>query len=677
MSGRLASGRLVWAALVLVLLSASVARAQGVAGWIDSPAANSTVMQPFTISGWAIHGPGSGTGIDVVQIYECSSACVLWGTATYGIARTWVASTYGAQFLNSGYSFTKAGLTPGSYYLQVRTHSTITGAWYLYGHSFTVQAGPEHTVELPVQGASLTSPLTVQGWALDASAPSGTGVSSVNVWAYPNPGSGQPYVSLGTATYGINRPDIATSHGERFRYTGYTKSISGLAPGPYYFQVAGYHPSSSVWSWRSRTAYVDAATLPLTIDRPGTGTGGVTASGLTCTGGSTTQAVPCGASYPLHTVVTLTAAPDANSTFAGWGGACTGTGTCQVTLSAARFVVANFTKLPDTIATRYYHTDVIGSVRAITDEAGGVVARNDYRPFGEDVAPLGGDPNRFAGKQLDPETALHYFDARYYRQTWGRFTSVDPVHVGAAMTDPQQMNRYAYAKNNPLAYADPSGLAACKTALCERIEVVGRSSPLDSIHAEHKYIPGGVGDDCDGWDKASGMSCAPRRVIPQGLLKSKQRLQEQAKQPAVVGGTLRQRQQVQQAARQAKNDMQRKGCSEVFKGASFDSSSFNFVLTPLINQNPAVPAGYAANSNPDISLMGTVYIATSAAVGFFGPGPLVSAFGRTWTLPGYQGMLIVAEMGHAFSEQTGFLPDAGDPDLGNKQHQDLINACYN
>jgi hypothetical protein len=35
-----------------------------------------------------------------------------------------------------------------------------------------------------------------------------------------------------------------------------------------------------------------------------------------------------------------------------------------------------------------------------------LVARHDYCPFGEDVAPLGGDPNRFAGKQLDPETAL-------------------------------------------------------------------------------------------------------------------------------------------------------------------------------------------------------------------------------------------------------------------------------
>jgi len=51
---------------------------------------------------------------------------------------------------------------------------------------------------------------------------------------------------------------------------------------------------AQVWTSRIVTVYVDTPTVPLTIDRPGTGTGGVTASGLTCVGGSTTQAVPCG-----------------------------------------------------------------------------------------------------------------------------------------------------------------------------------------------------------------------------------------------------------------------------------------------------------------------------------------------------------------------------------------------
>ncbi|ODS53748.1 MAG: hypothetical protein ABS36_14115 [Acidobacteria bacterium SCN 69-37] len=496
-----AIGRLGLCALAWFGLSAGPAYAQGVGGAISSPGPNATVMQPFTITGWALHGPTTGTGIDAVHIYGCTTVCTFWGAATYGLARPDVSAVYGAQYLNTGYTFTKTGLTPGSYYLQVHAHSTINGAWYQWGHFLTVQAQPEHTLERPGPGASVASPVAVQGWALDANAPSGTGVTQINLWTHPNPGSGQVAIMLGQATYGANRADIAASHGERFRYSGYTASLAGLAPGAHYIGAAAFSPSSNVWDWRWKTAYVDVSTAPLTIDRPGTGTGGVTATGLTCVGGSTTQAVPCGASYPLHTVVTLTAAPDANSTFAGWGGSCTGTGTCQVTLSTARFVVATFTKLPDTVALRYYHTDPVGSVRAITDEVGAVVERHDYRPFGEDVAPLTGDPNRFAGKPLDPETALHYFDARYYRQTWGRFTQVDPLHVGAAMTDPQQWNRYAYARNNPFKWADPTGLAACEAAYCGTETMI--------VHGSLEYVPPGSGNGWAYWNvgSASGMAC--------------------------------------------------------------------------------------------------------------------------------------------------------------------------
>jgi RHS repeat-associated protein len=212
------------------------------------------------------------------------------------------------------------------------------------------------------------------------------------------------------------------------------------------------------WQTTFVNLYVDLASNALTIDRQGTGTGGISASGLTCPGGTTTQALPCGASYPLHTVVTLTPVPDPDSTFTGWSGACSGTGGCQVTMSGARLVAATFAKTPGTITTTYYHTDVVGSVRALTDQTGAVVLRHDYLPFGEDSQSMFGDPMRFAGKHLDPETALHYFEARYYRQTWGRFSQVDPLHVGAATTDPQQWNRYAYARNNPLAWGDPSGM---------------------------------------------------------------------------------------------------------------------------------------------------------------------------------------------------------------------------
>ena len=103
-------------------------------------------------------------------------------------------------------------------------------------------------------------------------------MTQINLWTHPNLGSGQIAILLGQATDGANRADIAASHGERFRYAGYTASLAGLAPGAHYIGAAAFSPSSNVWDWRWKTAYVDVSTAPLTIDRPGTGTGGSSAT---------------------------------------------------------------------------------------------------------------------------------------------------------------------------------------------------------------------------------------------------------------------------------------------------------------------------------------------------------------------------------------------------------------
>lgn len=53
-----------------------------------------------------------------------------------------------------------------------------------------------------------------------------------------------------------------------------------------------------------------------------------------------------------------------------------------------------------------------------------------------------------------------YYGARYYEASVGRFTSADPAAIGSPkdfLADPQQLNLYAYARNNPLKYTDPSG----------------------------------------------------------------------------------------------------------------------------------------------------------------------------------------------------------------------------
>ncbi len=79
----------------------------------------------------------------------------------------------------------------------------------------------------------------------------------------------------------------------------------------------------------------------LVVSTTGSGSGAVTGSlaGIDC--GAT-----CSAEYLEGTEVTLTATPAAGSTFAGWSGACLGTGACVVTLDEDRAVVANFDAVP-------------------------------------------------------------------------------------------------------------------------------------------------------------------------------------------------------------------------------------------------------------------------------------------------------------------------------------------
>jgi Fe-S cluster biogenesis protein NfuA len=82
----------------------------------------------------------------------------------------------------------------------------------------------------------------------------------------------------------------------------------------------------------------------LVVSKTGTGSGTVTSSpsGIDC--GNT-----CSASYPSGTVATLTATPVTDgSTFAGWTGACSGTGTCTVTVNQSLQVTATFTNQTNT-----------------------------------------------------------------------------------------------------------------------------------------------------------------------------------------------------------------------------------------------------------------------------------------------------------------------------------------
>ncbi len=105
----------------------------------------------------------------------------------------------------------------------------------------------------------------------------------------------------------------------------------------------------------------------------------------------------------------------------------------------------------------YHHNDHLGSTNLITDENGYLVQECEYTPFGQ-VASNTGEynlPYKFTGKELDDATELYYYGARYYDPVLCHFTQADTLVVHPL--DPQDYNRYAYCRNNPLIYTDPTG----------------------------------------------------------------------------------------------------------------------------------------------------------------------------------------------------------------------------
>ncbi|HSI92754.1 MAG TPA: RHS repeat-associated core domain-containing protein, partial [Jiangellaceae bacterium] len=109
----------------------------------------------------------------------------------------------------------------------------------------------------------------------------------------------------------------------------------------------------------------------------------------------------------------------------------------------------------------FVHNDHLDSVVVLTTAGGNVASQLAYFPFGS-VAATSGSPATpsFARRRPDPDTGLHYFQARWYAADLGRFVSPDPLYLlqpERGFQQPQRLNPYAYAGNNPLRFTDPNG----------------------------------------------------------------------------------------------------------------------------------------------------------------------------------------------------------------------------
>ena len=140
-------------------------------------------------------------------------------------------------------------------------------------------------------------------------------------------------------------------------------------------------------------------TLPskLTVVRNGSGSGSVTSSDTYIACGAT-----CSHVYIGGTQVTLTATPDAGSVFTGWLGACTGIGSCIVTLNADATVFATFAT-PASVSDHPLDIDDNGAREALTD--GLILLR---RMFGLTGAAMTADALGANAQRSDPAAIATY-----------------------------------------------------------------------------------------------------------------------------------------------------------------------------------------------------------------------------------------------------------------------------
>jgi RHS repeat-associated protein len=109
-------------------------------------------------------------------------------------------------------------------------------------------------------------------------------------------------------------------------------------------------------------------------------------------------------------------------------------------------------------ALAYYLTDQVDSVSHVLDDAAETLTRIQYKPYGETFVHKGDQDfaPKYNSQELDPESKLYYYNARYYDPQVARFTSPDTVLDGGAFYT-QAWNRYMYVRGNPIRYKDPTG----------------------------------------------------------------------------------------------------------------------------------------------------------------------------------------------------------------------------
>ena len=124
----------------------------------------------------------------------------------------------------------------------------------------------------------------------------------------------------------------------------------------------------------------------------------------------------------------------------------------------------------------FYHPDHLGSSSYITGQDGKVSQHTEYIAFGEILFDEHNTehtmPYLFNGKELDQETNLTYFGARYLDMKTSLWLNTDPLsgynpiqetehyidgQHNSGIFNPMNLNTYGYTYQNPILYIDPNG----------------------------------------------------------------------------------------------------------------------------------------------------------------------------------------------------------------------------
>ena len=122
----------------------------------------------------------------------------------------------------------------------------------------------------------------------------------------------------------------------------------------------------------------------------------------------------------------------------------------------------------------YYEADGLGSVTSLTTSAGALADTYTYDSFGNMTASSGSvaNPFQYTGREMDTETGLYYYRARYYDSTVGKFISEDPMRF-----DSGTVNFYSYVEGDPTNAIDPTGESICPIHVWETVRG-GRNAGL-------------------------------------------------------------------------------------------------------------------------------------------------------------------------------------------------------